>query len=511
MGVMNHLMVKPNWHKKVFNTTIATKWEQEARALPNFSKRTWRYCLAELRDKADEFNASGISLPIDFDSQVAYSDSSVPQLIVNQLTSAVTALEENLSAYKDWHLGSNGQALDLVHPSLFPLVFGRTRVLKDTVLSLHDCLLHSGEGEICQIPPKLEEYWPLGRPPGYLGPPWLPCEIDIEDPKTATVVSYINNFHPVTHIDLYHIIEKLITAYLPLWNQFLKNTESGLDKSRIDINDFGWHMPYGENSPEDWVDDHNADNEAVLERLALEARFQQTLIVDEEEIIEDSVAGWQRRESKDHHLEGSRWQWATRISMEPEPRGFEMQDTSDTVRLPFDLMRDHKQIQVIVKLAGIHLSPDNPNYSGGSCHVEGRLNEHIVANALFYYDQVNIGPSHLAFRQNVEMEGGSSFSYAHSEFQHLETIMGIDNEVYAVQKLGEVLTKTGRLVACPNVLQHRVLPSALEDPTKPGHSKILAWFLVDPHVKILSIANVPPQQHTWWAKELVQERETSED
>ncbi|KAI5241954.1 hypothetical protein E4T42_07859 [Aureobasidium subglaciale] len=255
MGVMNHLMVKPNWHKKVFNTTIATKWEQEARALPNFSKRMWRYCLAELRDKADEFNAS--------------------------------------------------------------------------------------------------------------------------------VVSYINNFHPVTHIDLYHIIEKLITAYLPLWNQFLKNTESGLDKSRIDINDFGWHMPYGENSPENWVDDHNADNEAVLERLALEVRSQQTLIVDEEEIIEDSVAGWQRRESKDHHLE---------------------------VRLPFDLMRDHKQIQVIVKLASIHLSPDNPNYSGGSCHVEGSLNEHIVATALFYYDQVNIGPSHLAFRQNVETESDSSFS-----------------------------------------------------------------------------------------------------
>ena len=44
-----------------------------------------------------------------------------------------------------------------------------------------------------------------------------------------------------------------------------------------------------------------------------------------------------------------------------------------------------KQIQVIVKLANIHLTPERPKYMGGSWHVEGMLNETIVASAIYYY------------------------------------------------------------------------------------------------------------------------------
>lgn len=38
----------------------------------------------------------------------------------------------------------------------------------------------------------------------------------------------------------------------------------------------------------------------------------------------------------------------------------------------------------------------------------------------------------------------------------------------------------------------------LEDPTKPGHRRFIALWLVDPHRRILSTANVPPQQKDWW-------------
>lgn len=54
----------------------------------------------------------------------------------------------------------------------------------------------------------------------------------------------------------------------------------------------------------------------------------------------------------------------------------------------------------------------------------------------------------------------------------------------------------------PNVFQHQVQPFELEDKTKPGHRKILALFLVDPHIRIISSANVPTQQKDWWAKEI---------
>lgn len=45
--------------------------------------------------------------------------------------------------------------------------------------------------------------------------------------------------------------------------------------------------------------------------------------------------------------------------------------------------------------------------------------------------------------------------------------------------------------------QHRVSPFRLADPTKPGHRRLIALWLVDPHKRIISTANVPPQQMSW--------------
>jgi hypothetical protein len=72
------------------------------------------------------------------------------------------------------------------------------------------------------------------------------------------------------------------------------------------------------------------------------------------------------------------------------------------------------------------------------------------------------------------------------------------NECNITQLLGSVETRQGRLLTFPNILQHRVAPFSLADPAKPGHRKILAFFLVDPHLSIISSANVPPQQEDWW-------------
>lgn len=78
-----------------------------------------------------------------------------------------------------------------------------------------------------------------------------------------------------------------------------------------------------------------------------------------------------------------------------------------------------------------------------------------------------------------------------------------------MQELGKISTRQGRLIAFPNVLQHRVLPFSLQDPSKRGHRKILALFLVDPHIPILSTANVPPQQKEWWSEKIREDRSLS--
>jgi hypothetical protein len=84
----------------------------------------------------------------------------------------------------------------------------------------------------------------------------------------------------------------------------------------------------------------------------------------------------------------------------------------------------------------------------------------------------------------------------------MEEYYGIENEEAAVIELGTVVTRQDRLLAFPNTLQHCVQPFKLVDVTKPGHRKILAMFLVDPHIRVISTANVPPQRRDWWAEQV---------
>jgi len=69
------------------------------------------------------------------------------------------------------------------------------------------------------------------------------------------------------------------------------------------------------------------------------------------------------------------------------------------------------------------LSPEKPNYDGGSWHVEGQLNEQICASALYYYDCENITESHLAFRQRVKDD---------EEWQREKTYEQVRNKLDAI-------------------------------------------------------------------------------
>lgn len=92
-------------------------------------------------------------------------------------------------------------------------------------------------------------------------------------------------------------------------------------------------------------------------------------------------------------------------------------------------------------------------------------------------------------------------SYEQEHHEWLSEVFGCEQDGPTVQIIGSVITKEGRLLTFPNVFQHRVAPFELVDRTKPGHRKILALFLVDPHMKIISSANVPCQQREWFAQE----------
>lgn len=160
-------------------------------------------------------------------------------------------------------------------------------------------------------------------------------------------------------------------------------------------------------------------------------------------------------------------------------------------------------LQVIVKLASVELTPDNPRYPGGSWHLEGMKNEHIVATSIYYYDVENTTPSYLSFRQGAYLDE-LGLRYEQDEHEPLGNVFGTEgmrNEP-AVQVIGNIATPEGRLLAFPNTLQHKVESFELTDSTKPGHRRFLVLWLVDPHFRICSRRNVPPQQHDWWAEEV---------
>lgn len=193
-----------------------------------------------------------------------------------------------------------------------------------------------------------------------------------------------------------------------------------------------------------------------------------------------------------------------RILIKPEPPEYEGHPYKDDILMNFFAFPKgrEKKLQVIVKLANIHLTPEKPEYEGGSRHIEGQLNEHIVATALYYYDNHNITDSHLLFRTGLSHQCLDDLKYSQGDDNGIKRVYGFKNFARPFQDVGSVLTREDRLLVFPNGFQHKVGDFKLQDPTQSGHRKILALFLMDPNIPILSTANVPPQQRDWWLREM---------
>lgn len=179
---------------QIFDAEIVKKWRAETVDNPdvNMSKLMFDHCIAELKDLATNI------LPhrkhhaiVAYDGNVVKSDDALPSTVKLALQDAVKSIEDVPDKLKDWHPGSDERVLDLVHPSLFPLIYGRTKALKigEKVVGLHDCVSRCGEGEVLRNdeknPPQANtmprgSIWSPSRVEAYsLKYQWLPCEVDI--------------------------------------------------------------------------------------------------------------------------------------------------------------------------------------------------------------------------------------------------------------------------------------------------------------------------------------------
>jgi hypothetical protein len=83
------------------------------------------YCIEELQFRAKEHPNSPNGAIRVYNGDVYKSDTAVSEETKLALQKAVRVLEDIPAAQKDWRPGSDGKILDLVHPSLFPLIYGK--------------------------------------------------------------------------------------------------------------------------------------------------------------------------------------------------------------------------------------------------------------------------------------------------------------------------------------------------------------------------------------------------
>jgi hypothetical protein len=196
-------------------------------------------CIEELHSKAKYFANSGITSTLDAEATVAKSDCLVTTELHNALVSAFDKLKADQAASPDWHPNSKSMVQDLVHPSMYPLVYGRTLGFQEECVGVSDAIsVWSGKGAVI---PKDDWKWNEERdryrynvgsgevPPDYWSETyqWLPANVAFEDDGSVKFTSYINNLHPEKYGDIYHMIEKLVQTSLPMWDQCLTMTLEG--------------------------------------------------------------------------------------------------------------------------------------------------------------------------------------------------------------------------------------------------------------------------------------------
>jgi len=137
-----------------FEEKLFVGWgEKEVAAMPLISEKAWNWCILELRDKAAVFKNKGFVRGVDAGSCVCKSDVLISMALAEELKHAVAPLREQ---FRDQN-GHDGQIFDLVDPSMFPLIYGKTRVYTDGRQVGKNCVESCNDTSTTIAPPYPEE------------------------------------------------------------------------------------------------------------------------------------------------------------------------------------------------------------------------------------------------------------------------------------------------------------------------------------------------------------------
>ncbi|KAJ3282428.1 hypothetical protein HDU79_009942 [Rhizoclosmatium sp. JEL0117] len=308
---------------------------------------------------------------------------------------------------------------------------------------------------------------------------WLPSVFEVED-DSVDVYSYINNLNSRKHPELQDTIKSVFEAMIPMFELALGSLRLIDPETRIeasmDINDYQqrqWEWEF---------------NEYVRHKFGVKDLKDPAMpkTIDERDFTEfRRQLGLQQR-SPPFKIPGL-------------PASFEEPIDSGI----YSLSLAGRGVQVIVKMANIHLTPENPVFNGGNWHLEGMDNEAIAAIGIYYYSTENITTSCLSFRNVCTSDQWLLPSFLrHKIFDEVFGVIKSNDSDQIAQVAGHIEAIQSRCVVFPNHFHHKAGAFELEDKTRPGHRKMLAFFLVNPDYQTISTADVGMQQVDWLAEEL---------
>ncbi|KAH2487494.1 hypothetical protein KXV28_008337 [Aspergillus fumigatus] len=419
----------------VFNHDVTETWKKEAMAGPeDISKSMADWIIDELRFKAVIYEHTNVVTL--YNGDVSKSDHNVPESFRTQFCQAIKVLEDVPPALKFYNPGSDYVQRDLAPIALFPLVYGRTRILKDRIIGLDDALDSMGQGEVIPVPPET-----------------------------------------ITREDIaWRLIEDVFNMTIPQWNASLTPLKDMLhSRARLEYKKAQYHpiaKEVEEQSPQPKPSEAEVD-------------------------YQDRLNSWRMEHWEAVQPDAGRFiPWA----VPPWMMCFLPADLPTPVRIEqgVELNRDYgkRGLQMICRITSYDLTPEHP-YTETGYHCEGQMNEHVAATMAYVFHIDNVEVPSLEFRQISESASLAEVEHDPDDTIWLKQVYGLEDGEPIVQTVGRIRTPVGRVIIVPATIQHRVNHCELIDKTRPGSVKVLSLFLVDPNIRIISTANVPPQRLDW--------------
>ncbi|KAJ5103872.1 Protein of unknown function DUF4246 [Penicillium argentinense] len=486
VAVMEEITDVPEWWKKISDPKFADEWKEKAmNSGRDITQNMAEWIIDELVYKAmiyERFHSVAL-----YNGDITKSDTNVPDSLIQSLQSAIKVLEMSHEELQFYHPRTRSKQRDLLAMTLYPLVYGKSRILPDRLIGLDDALRHAGQGEVIPVPTdtgitREDMAWRVRARADISKKPFsklfqiLPSDWELGDDGRWHIATYINNLHPVKHRDIYKIIEDTFNCLVPQFNMTITPLKDMLhSRARIEY--------------------HKAEYYPVSKEVAQQAP--QIKPREAQSEFEERYEKWRMEHYRVIQPDAGKFiPWAVPpclMSKLPE-------DLPSAVRIEqaVDLNRDYKDrgLQVITRLLGVDLTPDDP-YFQTDWHVEGQMNEHICAAAFIFCENENMEVPVMEFRNIVETAILGEVEHEPNDFIWLRQVYGMDNGEPALQRPGSIKCTLGRTTIIPSTVQHRITKFELSDKSKPGRTRALAFYLVDPNIRIVSTANIPPQRLDW--------------